>query len=118
MFIYLERKKKISPQRQIDFYHCRDGKMKEKGARFFSKSTLEVLSPGLTEKPGSKRRKGGKCSGWKGILIYCHVGNYQETHVFSMWNLKPISIYIICFQKKKHVFSIWDKKPFGLNTST
>ena len=48
--------------------------MKKKGARFFSKSTQEVLSPGLAEKPGSRRRKGGKCSGWKGTMIYCHVG--------------------------------------------
>jgi len=33
-----------------------------------------------------------------------------------MWDLKLISIYIICFEEKNHVFSMWNKKPFGLNT--
>jgi hypothetical protein len=35
-----------------------------------------------------------------------------------MWDLKPISIYTLCFQEKNHVFSMCDKKPFGLNIST
>ena len=37
---------------------------------------------------------------------------------FQMWNLKPISIYILCSQEKNYVFSMWDKKLFGLNILT
>jgi len=28
---------------------------------------------------------------------------------FQMWDLKPISIYTLCFHEKNHVFSMWDK---------
>jgi len=38
--------------------------------------------------------------------------------IFSMWDMKPFSIYTLCSQEKNHVFPMWDKKPFGLNIST
>ena len=43
-------------------------------------------------------------------------GRDPKCFFFQMWDLKPISIYTLCFQEKSHVFSMWDKKPFGLNT--
>jgi len=38
--------------------------------------------------------------------------------IFSMWDLKPVRIYILCSQEKNYVFPIWDKKKlFNLYTS-
>ena len=35
----------------------------------------------------------------------------EKSYVFSTWNLKPISIYTLCFQEKV-IFSMWDKTYF------
>jgi hypothetical protein len=32
-----------------------------------------------------------------------------KNYVFSMWDLKLISIYTLYSQEKKYVFSMWDK---------
>ena len=33
-----------------------------------------------------------------------------------MWDLKPISIYTLCFQEKNYVFSMWNLKPISIYT--
>jgi hypothetical protein len=33
-----------------------------------------------------------------------------------MWDLKPISIYTLCFQEKSYVFSMWDLKLISIYT--
>jgi hypothetical protein len=62
----------------------------------------------------------GRPGGWTGPGLIKDPSEPERDPVFffQMWDLKSISIYIICSQEKSHVFSMWDKKPFGLNTST
>jgi len=80
-------------------------------------------------KPGTAWRVNPGPGGWTGPglikdRLWQQPGQTRATRTrprfffFQMWDLKPISIYTLCFQEKNHVFSIWDKKHFSLNTST
>jgi len=43
------------------------------------------------------------------IYILC---SQEKSYFFSMWDLKSISIYTLCSQEKSYVFSMWNKKFF------
>jgi hypothetical protein len=48
----------------------------------------------------------------KSISIYI-LCSHEKSYFFSMWDLKPISIYTLCSQEKNYFFSMWDLKPIN-----
>jgi hypothetical protein len=61
----------------------------------------------------------------KSCFFQCGIGNplvyilyvpKKKNYVFSMWDLKLISIYTLCSQEKSYLFSMWDLKPISIYT--
>jgi hypothetical protein len=42
----------------------------------------------------------------KGIWVYIFYVSKKKNYVFLMWNLRTISIYILCFQEKNCFFNV------------
>ena len=57
-----------------------------------------------------------QCGIWNPLVYIFYIPNKKV--IFSIWDLKPFSIYTLCSQEKNYIFLMWDKKLFGLNTST